>query len=395
MPAKNFEERLKNHSDEFHPVVPFEKNDKLLLLDFSENNLELNTEVLEHTQHFIQYINTKLQSAGARYGIGGYDEHRTIYSRSKLFSPSPTTSLKLEDTTKAPFPGEGEKKPGYMMADPMSYQLLKKYAVNHRQNPTSAEETLWALLKSKQLENYKFRRQHIIGNFIADFVCLKKNLIIEIDGFIHQLPENIISDAERTEWLKMKGFHVIRFINDDILFNPEKVLSSILSQLNQLPDYNSISHLSSPLGGQGAEPRRLHLGIDIWGKPYTKVMAPLDGMVHSFAFNNAFGDYGATIILTHNLDGQTFHTLYGHLSLNSFKNIQEGDRIQKGDVFAEFGIPFENGQWPPHLHFQLIIDMQKMKGDYPGVCKFSERKKYLSNCPNPDLILQMMQYASK
>ena len=86
----------------------------------------------------------------------------------------------------------------------------------------------------------------------------------------------------------------------------------------------------------GEEPRRLHLGTDIWGKPHTAVMAPLDGIVHSFAFNNRFGDYGATIILSHLLNGVSFYTLYGHLSLNSIKNIQEGDRIEKGDVFGEF-----------------------------------------------------------
>ena len=73
----------------------------------------------------------------------------------------------------------------------------------------------------------------------------------------------------------------------------------------------------------GEEPRRLHLGTDIWGKPHTAVMAPLDGIVHSFAFNNRFGDYGATIILSHLLNGVSFYTLYGHLSLNSIKNIQE------------------------------------------------------------------------
>src|SRR5205085_1597269 len=77
----------------------------------------------------------------------------------------------------------------------------------------------------------------------------------------------------------------------------------------------SRSHMFDASGG--AEPRRLHLGIDIWGRPYTKVMSPLDGIVHSFAFNNAFGDYGATLIVTHNFYGTTFHTLYGHLSLNS------------------------------------------------------------------------------
>jgi hypothetical protein len=72
--------------------------------------------------------------------------------------------------------------------------------------------------------------------------------------------------------------------------------------------------------------------------------------------------------------------------------MQEGDLVKKGDVFSEFGIPFENGQWPPHLHFQIIKDMQGKKGDYPGVCKESEKDFYLKNCPNPDLILGMMKY---
>jgi hypothetical protein len=73
--------------------------------------------------------------------------------------------------------------------------------------------------------------------------------------------------------------------------------------------------------------------------------------------------------------------------------MQEGNRIERGEVFAEFGMQFENGHWPPHLHFQLIIDVEKYKGDYPGVCKLSEKEKYLTNCPDPDIVLQMLQYA--
>jgi murein DD-endopeptidase MepM/ murein hydrolase activator NlpD len=92
------------------------------------------------------------------------------------------------------------------------------------------------------------------------------------------------------------------------------------------------------------------------------------------------------------MEGHSFHTLYGHLSLNSIKNLREGGNVRKGDVIAEFGIPFENGQWPPHLHFQIIIDMEDWKGDYPGVCSESEKEKYLANCPDADLILQMMRY---
>jgi murein DD-endopeptidase MepM/ murein hydrolase activator NlpD len=118
----------------------------------------------------------------------------------------------------------------------------------------------------------------------------------------------------------------------------------------------------------------------------------LTGIVHSFAFNNLAGDYGTTIILSHNLNGFTFYTLYGHLSLSCIKNMQEGMRIQEGEVFAEFGIPSENGHWPPHLHFQLIQEIGQWKGDYPGVCKLSEKDAWLENSPDPDLLLQLNQY---
>ena len=122
-------------------------------------------------------------------------------------------------------------------------------------------------------------------------------------------------------------------------------------------------------------------------------MAPLDGVVHSFAFNNNESDYGATLILTHQLEGVWFHTLYGHLSLNSLKNLSEGATILAGEVIAEFGMRFENGNWPPHLHFQLIVDMLGWRGDYPGVCRYSERDRWLANCPDPDAILRLRRYA--
>jgi len=146
------------------------------------------------------------------------------------------------------------------------------------------------------------------------------------------------------------------------------------------------------LGGE-VEPRRLHLGIDIWGEEGTKVYAPLGGMVHSYGFNNAFGDYGATIILLHQLDTVTFYTLYGHLSLDDIAMVTQYQYVIRGQVIGHFGKPEENGNWPPHVHFQIIKDMEEYKGDYPGVCKLSESEKYLSNCPDPDLIINMMQYA--
>jgi murein DD-endopeptidase MepM/ murein hydrolase activator NlpD len=242
---------LRKHQRVFHPVVPFDPaEDKLYPFDFTDENRKLSPEHIADTEQFSDYIRVTISGAGARYGIGGYGEHRTLYSRSKHFDHA-----------------------------------------------------------------------------------------IPVAG----------SEARRTA-------------------------------------------IGARAGEE--EPRRLHLGVDIWGPAGTKVMAPLDGIVHSFAFNNNDSDYGATLILTHNLEGVGFHTLYGHLSLNSLKNLHEGKHVGKGQVIAEFGMRFENGNWPPHLHFQLIEDMEGWKGDYPGVCRFSEREQWLRNCPDADLVLQMVKYAS-
>lgn len=149
----------------------------------------------------------------------------------------------------------------------------------------------------------------------------------------------------------------------------------------------------SPLFGElQDEPRRLHLGLDIWGEAGTEVYAFMEGKVHSVAFNDGFGDYGATLILSHQLEDVFFYTLYGHISLADIASISTGQTIYRAQRIAHFGDIHENGHWPPHLHFQVIADMEGMKGDYPGVCKVSEREKYLLNCPDPDLILQWNRF---
>lgn len=220
----------------FFPVINFNpKKDKLLQLNFTEKNTELTSDIIESTSLFSAYINNKLRKEHCNLGIGGYGEHRTVYSRSCVF------------------------------------------------------------------------------------------------------------DAANT-W---------------------------------------------------DEPRRLHLGTDIWGPAGTAVFAPVGGMVHGFAFNNHFGDYGATMILLHQLDGFPFYTLYGHISLRDIGMLREGQYIIRGEEIAHFGEPHENGHWPPHLHFQIIFDIGVNEGDYPGVCKFSEKEKYMNNCPDPDLILQINRYISK
>jgi murein DD-endopeptidase MepM/ murein hydrolase activator NlpD len=150
---------------------------------------------------------------------------------------------------------------------------------------------------------------------------------------------------------------------------------------------------SKVFGDDSDEPRRLHIGVDIWGEEGTKVYAPLGGIVHSYGYNNNFGDYGATLVLLHQLDTVTFYTLYGHLSHDDISKVTEYQYIHRGFEIGHFGNARENGNWPPHLHFQVIKDMENYKGDYPGVCRFSQREKYLINCPDPDLILNMRRYS--
>jgi adenine deaminase len=139
----------------------------------------------------------------------------------------------------------------YHTAAPEVYGLLKKFVKQHRENPTHAENILWHLLRGRQLQGYKFRRQHIIGSYIADFVCLNKRLIIEVDGLIHQTPENKTSDAERTFELNKLGFSVIRFTNEEITMDADNVLNKLIKSLTQTTSKGSAFE-NPPLEGREA-----------------------------------------------------------------------------------------------------------------------------------------------
>ena len=118
----------------------------------------------------------------------------------------------------------------YQTADPLLYSLLKEYAYRMRINPTEAESILWQQLRGKAL-GQPFRRQHIIGPFIADFICVPRKLILEIDGGYHQLPDQQISDEERTQWLEAKGYKVIRFTNEEVIADIDSVINTIKTLL--------------------------------------------------------------------------------------------------------------------------------------------------------------------
>jgi 4-aminobutyrate aminotransferase-like enzyme/Ser/Thr protein kinase RdoA (MazF antagonist) len=134
--------------------------------------------------------------------------------------------------------------------------------------------------------------------------------------------------------------------------------------------------------------RTIHIGLDFFTQQGTEVHAVLDGVIHSFANNKGDRDYGPTIILEHKVtDDLTFYTLYGHLSTHSIASLKVGQVIKGGEIIGRIGSLQENGNWPPHLHFQVILDMLDHQGDFPGVAYASQIEVWKSISPDQWLLL--------
>jgi murein DD-endopeptidase MepM/ murein hydrolase activator NlpD len=170
------------------------------------------------------------------------------------------------------------------------------------------------------------------------------------------------------------------YINSYLKQHNAKVAYGGYNELRNI--YSRSTHFDSL-----SEKRNIHLGIDLWCAEGTSIFTPIDGEIHSFKNNTNYGDYGPTIILKHNISGTVFYTLYGHLSLASIANLKVGETFSKGEQLAFLGDATVNGDYPPHLHFQIIKDIEGYLGDYPGVSSKKDLEFYLQNCPNPLLFL--------
>jgi 4-aminobutyrate aminotransferase-like enzyme/Ser/Thr protein kinase RdoA (MazF antagonist) len=138
----------------------------------------------------------------------------------------------------------------------------------------------------------------------------------------------------------------------------------------------------------GEERRTVHLGIDLFLPAGEAILAPLAGRVHLLENNRAEGDYGPLIVLEHQTDeGTKFWTLYGHLAEKTLTAHKIGDRVERGETIAWVGTYPTNGNWIPHLHFQLITDFVGRGADLEGVVKRSEIDVWESLCPDPNIIL--------
>lgn len=148
--------------------------------------------------------------------------HGLILQRSLAAPLNPPSRGTARDTTP------------YHTANPLNYELLKENAKRMRKVPSDGESAMWEILCNPELA-CKFRRQHVIGDYIVDFVDLSKRLVIEIDGTYHNTPEQQTADALRSQYLSKQDFLVLRFTNEDVLFKPEHTSSVVKNLLKYLP----------------------------------------------------------------------------------------------------------------------------------------------------------------
>lgn len=138
--------------------------------------------------------------------------------------------------------------------------------------------------------------------------------------------------------------------------------------------------------------RNIHMGIDLFACQGDGVYVPFGGVVHSLGFDET--GYGTVVILQHEVDDCLFYGLYGHLELGVLRELKTGAILKQGERFASLGDRHENGNWPPHLHFQLILDMGSYQGDYPATCCDHNLEQYKKNCPDP-LAVALITVGSK
>lgn len=138
------------------------------------------------------------------------------------------------------------------------------------------------------------------------------------------------------------------------------------------------------------EKRDIHLGYDFWCDAGSEVSAPIDGKVFSIKNNDKTGDYGPTLILEHQVNQNKIYTLYGHLSPDSLQLHKTGDLINAGQFMAYIGERPDNGDYVPHLHFQVMSQMLNFKADFPGVSSTAQLHNYLQVVLHPAVVLSYL-----
>lgn len=268
-----------------------------------------------------------------------------------------------------------------------------------------SDKAAWELLKKwkhvdPEFAHYRFRgacgmTPHPQSDFFVNwtsnqnsslgslFPTLNKERVVPLDLSISSQWLGQSSDFNNLDWFNYQLAELQKV-------QPNKIIAG--GYLEARPLYTADTY--DKTGNNGRESRCMHLGIDFWIPALTPVHAIYDAKV-VVSVNDA-GDkkYGGLVILSHQEGGFIFYTLYGHLSAASIKQLKIGAQLSQGDIIGEVGNPNENGNWSPHLHFQIMLSLLSYKNDFPGVAYFNEKHTWQSICPNPNLLFKLKELAS-
>jgi 4-aminobutyrate aminotransferase-like enzyme/Ser/Thr protein kinase RdoA (MazF antagonist) len=288
---------------------------------------------------------------------------------------------------------------------------VTKSAINKEKEPYNtylqvSDKQAWALLNkwkniSPVLAHYSFRaacrldpvpKENLFKDWATSQEISIKNLFPSINYTGVKKPDLSIGSLLLGNFSSFKNTVEFSYkIQQLQANNPDTLLAG--GYLEARPVYSTDSFKME--GNNGHEYRTYHLGMDFWLEENTPVHAICDGEIISFADNAVDKDYGPTIIIKHSINNEfSFYTLYGHLSKESLVSLKKGMKIKKGDRIGFVGNKTENGNWPPHLHFQVILDLLDYETNFPGVCSPAQLAVWSSVCPDPGLLFNKKEVPS-
>ncbi|APG65378.1 peptidase M23 [Tenacibaculum todarodis] len=264
-----------------------------------------------------------------------------------------------------------------LISEQRAWDVLKKWRAIHPQFAEYSFRAVCGFIAHPNEE--KFKKWTVNNTFLLSdlFPTIQRNEAYHLDLSVSSKWIGHQNDFNNLDLFQFK-------IDQLQKKNPTKIFAGGYLEPRAL--YTSKAY--DTVGNSGRESRTIHLGVDFWLPAYTPVHALFDGEV-VIAFNDAGEkEYGGLVVLKHILEDFEFYTLYGHNTAESATKNKIGDLILKGDKIAELANYPENGNWAPHLHFQIMLSLFDYKIDFPGVAYLKQIDVWKSVCPDPNLLFK-------
>jgi 4-aminobutyrate aminotransferase-like enzyme/Ser/Thr protein kinase RdoA (MazF antagonist) len=265
-----------------------------------------------------------------------------------------------------------------LISEVPAWDLLKRWRQVHREFALCSFRKACGYDAHPREKDFRQKASGINCSLQSLFPTLEKKQVHPLDL---GLASPLIGNREEAGDLELLQFRMERLQSNV----PDKILAGGYLEPRAL--YTSEAY--DRTGNQGRDSRTIHLGIDFWVPAGTPVHALFEGEVVTAVNDRGDKEYGGLIILKHLEEGVTFYSLYGHQSLESVTARSPGEKIPKGALISRTGPYPENGNWVPHLHFQLMLTLLGYRDDFPGVAYPGEVDIWKSICPDPNLLFDL------